>query len=717
MEKVSFKIGSNVPVSDIPYSEGSLIFLRSGNKGSIYVDLEGSRTQYSESYDDTDIRNLISTISADSASLPRLFLTVSALPTNIQETKNVEYSYESAQLSFTGNGTMTCKDQPSSTYPKRDYILNLSAAQDFGWGDVDSVLLRSNYVDHTHMRNLINAQLWAEMVQSRQDFYSLPEGLRESPNKGATMGYPIRVYVNGVYQGIYTLVLHPTSGLMYGMDPDDIAAGTSFVLRAQQNTNTNPTATSSNLRATTTAAKISSGEQYKVVVGNNASSFINAHYLQPLNNFITFVSTTDDEATFKSGIGNYLDIWSAIDYYLFAYYACGLNMLAKYQLFLCYDGQHFIYSINDNDGTWGLYWDGRNNVAYDYRCPEQYEDTYNILFARLEQWYPDELYARWNYLKTHELSKKNILTKMENFWYQIGLDLYNEDFQSTPYTAIPSRNITDINQLRTYVNSRFAYVNDEMNYFAPPGNCTNISITGTTYSVVVGSSITLEAITTPHRTIEPVTWNVTYHDNNNCITYTTSGNTITITGVDDGYCSIVATCGECESEPYNITVTTVELEEHILASDYSPQGATFNYVAPIEMNTEQFIEVAIDLSGVSLEKENVLSIGEDIGEWKGNYPHIHCYVSASTKNSTMNVDVNSVSGYVRKAVALSEPYIVVRLDEEGLMINNTRITDVGAWPSVMADILALPSYNIGSMEGKNRSHATYDYIKYYEAVQ
>ena len=63
MEKVSFKIGSNVPVSDIPYSEGSLIFLRSGNKGSIYVDLEGSRTQYSESYDDTDIRNLISTIS------------------------------------------------------------------------------------------------------------------------------------------------------------------------------------------------------------------------------------------------------------------------------------------------------------------------------------------------------------------------------------------------------------------------------------------------------------------------------------------------------------------------------------------------------------------------------------------------------------------------------------------------------------------------------
>lgn len=717
MEKVSFKIGSNKSISDVPYKEGSLIFLRNGsNKGSIYVDMDGYRTQYTnESYDDTDVRNLIATIDAKLAGLPRLFLTVSSLPSVIGSSSNVEYAYESQQLSFQGYGTLTSKENRSLENPKRIYLMTLNAPQDFGWGSVSECLLRANYTDHTHLRNLINTQLWAEMVQSRADYYELPEKLVQSPNKGVITGYPIKMYVNGVYQGLYTLNM-AQSELTYGMTSDKVSDGTEFVLKALQNTNLNPTATPSNMRQTTTAANIVKEQSYKVVVGDATSSFISTHYLTPLNNLINFILTTTDEQTFKSGIDNYLDIWSAIDYYIFSYATCGLNMLGKYQLFMCYDGQHFIYSLDDTDATWGLYWDGKNIVPVDYKCPEDYEETYNLLFQRIEQWYPDELYNRWNYLKTHELNYKNVITKMENFWYGIGDRIYEEDYTATPYKNIPSKEITDINQLRNFVYQRYAYVDGEFDYFSPADYCRGLSLTIPSSIVGVGNSITISARTLPLRTLEPLVWSVS-ESPSGCVSWTINDREITINGIDDGTVDITATCGNY-TESTRIRSSSLNLEEHVLAQDFVPDGTSFSYTAPISLSLGQFIEVSINPSTIAAEKENILSIGQDLENWKGNYPHIHMYISASTKLTTMNVDVNSSSGYIRKAVPLSfddpnNPEIIVKLSENGLEINDTTIVAAGAWSSIMSDITSLTSYGIASVEGINRSHAVYNYIRYF----
>ena len=67
--------------------------------------------------------------------------------------------------------------------------------------------------------------------------------------------------------------------------------------------------------------------------------------------------------------------------------------------------------------------------------------------------------------------------------------------------------------------------------------------------------------------------------------------------------------------------------------------------------------------------------------------------------------------------------LLLRLDRRGLTINGSlylfdkalRATPTLDYQTGMDALLALTSFDIGSQEGNNRSHATYNYIKYYTA--
>ena len=117
--------------------------------------------------------------------------------------------------------------------------------------------------------------------------------------------------------------------------------------------------------------------------------------------------------------------------------------------------------INYFDSTFGLWWNGQSFVSTSYRCPEDYQEPYSLLWERIESLYAEELKTRYAELRNSVLSLSNMFTQFERFMDVIGLELYAEDL--TVYTGIPSGNTNNIKQIRNYIRDRLVFTDEEFN--------------------------------------------------------------------------------------------------------------------------------------------------------------------------------------------------------------------------------------------------------------
>ena len=438
--------------------------------------------------------------------------------------------YKSKTENFKGYVDIKCQGTSSMNYPKKNYTIKMYTDETMvnklkknfkGWGNQSKFCLKANYIDHSHARNIISAKLWDEIVASRANYTELPELLRTSPHNGAIDGFPIKVYYNNIYEGVYTWNI-PKDKWMFNMDDTldthCVLCGEEYVSGCFRSAN----------------ASLWSDEIHDVMPESIKTSF---------NNFISFVmNSTDDE--FKTNLENYVYVDSLIDYYIFQYVICGLDSMGKNQLFATYDGIKWIATSYDMDSILGLYWNGRNFVSAEYRMQEDYESMAsgrpgNLLYIRLEKLFIDEIKTRYAELRANILSYANIVDKFERFMDIIGPDLYAEDL--TIYTGIPSGNTNNIQQIRNYTRDRLIYVDKQINTV----RCTGIVLSNDSLSFTTTDTQTLSVVVSPDNCTEAVTWSVSP----NGIATVNNG---VITPISNGECTITVTCG---SQSANCAVT------------------------------------------------------------------------------------------------------------------------------------------------------------------
>lgn len=386
--------------------------------------------------------------------IPKVFIT-GVKPTT-KDDALAEMEYVSKTDRFHAYLKIKCQGSSSMSYAKKNFTVKLYSDEarvtklkkDFkDWNHPgNKFVLKANFIDHSHARNIVSARLWNEVVKSRPDYGSLPEEMRNSPRNGAVDGFPVKVYYNGTYEGVYTWNIGKDAW-MCGMDEDN---PNHILLCAETNNNGVTTNTPCNFRALWSGVN---EQHWSVEVGTNSTAVKTS-----LNNLIQFVMDNDGDA-FRNGIGQYLDIQSAIDYYIFQYDICGLDGLAKNMLLATYDGILWRCGAYDLDSTFGLYYNGSKIVSAEYRCPEDYQETYSLLWERIEANYATELKARQAELRASVLSYSNMVTHFERFMDIIGLDLYAEDL--TIYSAIPSGSTNNIQQIRNFIRDRQTYVDAE----------------------------------------------------------------------------------------------------------------------------------------------------------------------------------------------------------------------------------------------------------------
>ena len=571
-------------------------------------------TQYKDIANKIGSGNIGNNIEPQLMDMPRIYFSEGTLPTSKTATL-LKFDYYSKTTEYHGWVEIKCQGNSSMSYPKKNFTIKLYKDKektqklkiDFkGWGEQSKFVLKANWIDITHARNVVSARLWGDIIKTRGDYATaLPELLRTSPNQGAVDGFPVLVYSNGVYQGRYTLNI-PKDKWMSNMDD---ALDTHCILCGENY-----------VSGCFRALPVINGtdwtdELHDVVPATIKTSWTNA---------IKFVMNSTD-AEFKANLGNYFDINSLIDYYLYGLVATNLDGFGKNQLFFCYDGIHWIASVYDMDSTWGLYWNGSRILPTNY-ARTQYEDyvnkTSNLLYNRLEQLYMAQLKTRYAELRKDVLSASHIIQKFEEFNDVCPKDIVQEDYASTTgggkFTGMPSLTTNNIQQLRTNIVGRLAYVDGYINALHEIISCTAITLNKTALSFTTSGAQTLTATVTPTDTTDKVVWSVSP-------TGIVTVNNGVVTPIKNGTCVITATCGT-QSAACNVTVSGIST--HYTITNNLTNCTNSNSVTTIEENGTYSATISAN-SGCELENVTVTMGGTDI---------------TSTSYSNRVITINSVTG-------------------------------------------------------------------------
>lgn len=431
--------------------------------------------------DKSYIDSLFKTLDAKiaNAPIPKVFFNGNFTDMTKSNAQTVKIEYLDGANDFSCYCKMKWQGNSSTQYPKKNFSITLyeedtlatKKAVNLGWGAQSKYCLKANYIDHSHARNIVSAEIWGEMVKSRSDFASLPSGLKESPNCGAIDGFPIKLYANGVYQGLYTWNV-PKEGWMFGMTEGD--GGNQMVVCGEGNNVSGGVMNyATEFRRQTTFAD-SDGEWVPEYPDEPSDTCKNS-----LNAFIDFVRLAD-ESDFRTGFDAYADFQSFLDYYILAYLGCFIDSLGKNMIMATWDGAKWFASMYDMDSTWGLYWNGLSFNSPSLKCPEQYQENESLLWEKMEEYCYADIKTRYAELRQTVLSTTNLIYLFEKFIDRISKELYDED--GTIYTGIPSQDTNNIQQIRKFIVDRCAYVDGEIEAMAGSVLPTAITLSMTTTS-------------------------------------------------------------------------------------------------------------------------------------------------------------------------------------------------------------------------------------------
>ena len=300
-------------------------------------------------------------------------------------------------------------------------------------------MIKANYIDATQSRNIVNSQLWGDMVATRA---GAPKQLTHSQNGGAINGFPIEMKVNGDRWGLYTLNT-PKDAKLWGLDKHD---PTNIAISSNQ----------CNKADLFWSDKVHYNEDGWT---SDIPKELTTQQKQDFERLVHFVNTSDTK-TFKAHASEYLDVNSVIDMYLFTNLIHDQDGLGRNLELLTYNGQIWHATMYDLDSTWGLYENGRHiypsgeSVSHNYPNQGDLKTAEgNRLLQQVVQAYPNRVQARWRQLRKTTLTPNKVNREFTSFMTTVGDPNYQNNFQRNP--GIPSKKLTSLMQLRSSIDRQF----------------------------------------------------------------------------------------------------------------------------------------------------------------------------------------------------------------------------------------------------------------------
>ena len=356
--------------------------------------------------------------------LPVLFLTGDTTNMNKDDAVTLDYVY--------GNraGTCTCKWQGSSSlgYPKKNYTIKFDSAFEAadGWGEQKKYCFKANFIDHSHARNICSCKLWGMTVKSRPGVPSVLSGL---PNGGAIDGFPCIIMLNGDFHGLYTWNI-PKDGWMFGA-PKAILCADGHVAATQFKG----------------LATLDGDFDLEYVEDESNSDWV----LSSINTAIQAVMNSDG-TDLDTVVNQYIDIPSAIDYYIHAVLEQATDATDKNYLLVTFDGVKWYFSNYDRDTTYGMFCDGK--LFLNPLADVTFADYANLhrLMGLIRQYKTEELKSRYLDIRANAMNEGQVFHTFTNFAADIPSQILDEDARRWP--EIPSTNASNVAQILNWYRLR-----------------------------------------------------------------------------------------------------------------------------------------------------------------------------------------------------------------------------------------------------------------------
>lgn len=325
------------------------------------------------------------------------------------------------------------------------------------WPVHDSYHIKANMVDSSHAFNIGIAKLLPKIyTEPHPGIINNPD----QPIRYAVDGFPITMFHNGKFHGIYTFNLKQHRKV-FGMDKK---CPTHFMYRAEENSAMGAAAfrDSSN----------HSIEQEWEERHPKRPAGTGVDHIQ-FRRLINFVKDSDDK-TFVRDLPRYFNKNYLLDYYIICYVLGGIDSLGKNMTLATWD------AVDDKSGIWyPMFYDMDTFFGFDnkgelvwgpeVRCPEDYNTSGSLLWERVTKLLETDIRNRYATLRRGGLNLETIMETLEGeIINQIGESFYNMDTmdkylsQGAAYLYMAKGN--RVQHLRRWLTARFLYVDSMFGY-------------------------------------------------------------------------------------------------------------------------------------------------------------------------------------------------------------------------------------------------------------
>jgi hypothetical protein len=277
----------------------------------------------------------------------------------------------------------------------------------------------------------------------------LPEELKNSPNCGAVDGFLVKVFINGHYEGIYSLNI-PKCDWQFGLDVNNPSHA---LLNAEYNDYGIP----ERIYNPCNFNRLwdGSSEYWSIEVGSDKNAIID---------LLNGIHTATDNGV--GAIEEIVDITSAIDYMIFQDVIAGSDGYANNMLLVTYDMEKWYLSTYDLDQTFDM-----GVVEFDAQgyplvsglvcnpfvlMPQDSVNKGSRLQQCLYDWWPHDIALRYRELRSTVLSNQSIISAFEKFLCAADEDVRIKD--TAVYPDIPCATTNTVEYLYNYINKRLAFL-------------------------------------------------------------------------------------------------------------------------------------------------------------------------------------------------------------------------------------------------------------------
>lgn len=364
----------------------------------------------------------------------------------------------------------------SASLAKKNYTLQLDHEVEIfpKYGKQKKYVIKADMTDPSHVRNTGCAELWGKVRQTRvkaNDAIKLNDTdylVDNSGNHivgetdpqlsiggtfGAVDGFPIAVYINDRYWGLYNFNV-PKDSWMAKMPAHDENAAivsafwTSFGAED---------------------VKLDGDDMEIEFCGSKDTTWVS----QSINALIDCLKasyTTKDD--FTQAVAMRLDIDSAIDYYIFSAAVGNTDGVLRNFLLQTWDRRKWYFAAYDLDMTFGRtpdspdwlspVYDGKNNRRGGTTILNLADG--NRLFHQLWKFYKDDIIARYKELAKGPLSTGEALTLLTNYSAPIPNTLLAQEDRTWPQTSLSGT--SNLNQIRWWYTEHINLLNNQVNQVA-----------------------------------------------------------------------------------------------------------------------------------------------------------------------------------------------------------------------------------------------------------